>query len=79
MCFSQGGRNGIASREKKRTEKATTEPAFCEIAKKGTGLGREAAEVCKRSDCGELHLEHKRPRRLENDERASLLLAANVL
>jgi hypothetical protein len=59
-------------------EKAT-EPAFCEIDKKGKGLGQQAAEVRKRSDSGELHMEHKRPRGPEDDERGSVLLDAHVL
>ena len=59
-------------------KRKATEPAFCAIDKKGKGLGQQAAKVRKRSDNGELHMEHKRPRGPEDDERGNVLLDGHV-
>jgi hypothetical protein len=77
LCARRLARNGIASGEAKG--KKATEPAYESIDKKGKGLGQQGAEVRKRSDSGELHMEHKRPRGPEDDERGSVLLDAHVL
>ena len=78
LCARRLARNGIASYAEKG--KKATEPAFESIDKKGKGPGQQAAaKVRKRSDSGELHMEHKRPREPEDDERGNVLLDAHVL